>query len=378
MQTIALDPLRPAFLQQQVGTVLVVDEQDDTHALVVHAMRSLNMRVERVSTGADACQRIQAGDIDLVILDHRLPDISAFEVCEQLRGDQRTAMVPVIMLARLNARADRLAALRAGASEFLAKPIDREELLIRARMLLEQRSTRKALEEARTRDWRQESDALRSTFKRYMSPAVADRVLLSGDSTSERCADAIVLFADLRGFTRLSELLDPADLVKLLNEFFERMTRIVHRSGGNVYHFAGDALMAGFGVPTAQPDAAARAVTCGLGMISESQPMFERWPVTVGLGVGINRGEVIAGNVGSADYMSYTLIGDAVNVASRLTTRARAGEVLMSQGVLDSVHASGNTVDAVSLPPLIIRGKEQPLQAYCLTVFKRPRGAVEK
>jgi adenylate cyclase len=378
MTIAALDPLRPTLALQSVGTVLVVDDQDDTHALVAHAMRSLNMRVERATTGAEARQRVQAGDVDLVILDIRLPDVSAFEVCEQFRGDHRTALIPVIVLARFNARTDRLAALRAGASEFLAKPIDREELLIRARMLLEQRNTRKALEEARTRDWRQESDALRSTFKRYMSPAVADRVLLAGDSSSERCADAIVLFADLRGFTRLSELLDPADLVKLLNEFFERMTRIVHRAGGNVFHFAGDALMAGFGVPTPQSDAAARAVSCGLGMISESQPMFERWPVTVGLGVGINRGEVIAGNVGSSDYMSYTLIGDAVNVASRLTTRARAGEVLMSKGVLDSVHESGNTVDAVSLPPLIIRGKEQPLQAYCLTVFKRPRGVVEK
>lgn len=76
--------------------------------------------------------------------------------------------------------------------------------------------------------------------------------------------------------------------------------------------------------------------------------------------------------------MSYTLIGDTVNVASRLTTRARVGEVLMSKGVLDSVHESEHTVDAVSLPPLIIRSKEQPLEAYCLTVFERPRGDREK
>ncbi|MSQ21122.1 MAG: adenylate/guanylate cyclase domain-containing response regulator [Betaproteobacteria bacterium] len=277
MSIVALDPLRQTVQPQKAGTVLVVDEQDDTHALVAHAMRSLNMRVERASTGAEACQRIQLGDIDLVILHHHLLDASAFEVCGKIRGDPRAAAIPVIILAKFNARADRLAALRAGASEFLTKPIDREELLIRARMLLEQRSMHKALEDARARDWRQETDALRSTFKRYMSPAVADRVMHSGASSSERCADAIVLFADLRGFTRLSELLDPADLEKLLNEFFERMTRIVHRSGGNVYHFAGDALMAGFGVPNAQTDAAQRAVTCGIGMIAESQPMFERW-----------------------------------------------------------------------------------------------------
>ena len=149
------------------------------------------------------------------------------------------------------------------------------------------------------------------------------------------------------------------------------MTRIVHRAGGTVFHFAGDALMAGFGVPATQPDAASRAVGCGLRMIAQSRTLFERWPATVGLGIGINRGEVIAGNVGSNDYMSYTLIGDVVNVASRLTTRARAGEVLMSKSVLASIHQWGETLDAVPLPPLTLRGKEQPIEAYCLTVFKR-------
>ncbi len=354
------------------GVVLVVDDQEVIRMIITQTLSELNVRVEHASTGARACERVFAGGVDLVILDIGLPDMNGFAVCERIRRDPRSALIPVIIATGRNSRADRLAALRAGASEFFSKPVDREELLLRARTLLELHSTRKSLEEARAQDWQRQNETLRSTFKRYMPPAVADRVLHGGESPNERCADAMVLFADLRGFTRLSELLDPAELVKLLNEFFERMTIIVHRAGGTVFHFAGDALMAGFGVPAAQPDAASRAVNCGLRMIAESRPMFEHWPVTVGLGIGINRGEVIAGNVGSTEYMNYTLIGDVVNVASRLTVRARAGELLMSKAVFTSVHESGEVLDALALPPITIRGKEQPLQAYCLTVFKRP------
>ncbi len=371
MMLSAPDQSRQTRTAPDAGVVLVVDDQEVIRKIISHVLSELDVRVEHASTGAEACERVFAGGIDLVILDVGLPDTSGFDVCERIRRDPRSAMIPVIMATGLNSRSDRLAALRAGASEFFSKPVDREELLLRARTLLELHATRKALEEVRAAEWRRENDTLRSTFKRYMSPAVADRVLQGDESSSAHCADAMVLFADLRGFTRLSELLDPADLMKLLNEFFKSMTSIVHRAGGTVFHFAGDALMAGFGVPAAQPDAASRAVSCGLRMIAESQPIFERWPVSMGLGIGINRGEVAAGNVGSSDYMNYTLIGDVVNVASRLTTRARAGEVLMSEAVFTSVHESGEAFDAVALPPLTIRGKEHPLQAYCVTVIKR-------
>ncbi len=361
------------------NVVLVVNGEAEVDIAVAQSLRELGVRVKHVSTGAAACERLFAGGIDLVILDIALPDARGIDICERIRRDPRSTMVPVIMTMGPNASADRAAALRVGASEFLAKPVNREELLVRARTLLELRATRRALDQARARERRRQTDTLRSSFKRYLPPVVADPDVTAGGSPSERCADAMVLFADLRGFTRLSELLDPADLLKLLNEFFERMTRIVQRAGGTVFHFAGDALMAGFGVPATQPDAASRAVGCGLRMIAQSRSLFERWPATVGLGIGINRGEVIAGNVGSNDYMSYTLIGDVVNVASRLTTRARAGEVLMSKSVLASIHQWGETLDAVALPPISIRGKEQPIEAYCLTVFKRPEaGAAER
>lgn len=351
--------------------VLVVDDQEDIRLLVSHYLGELGVRVEQASTGAEACARLVAGDIDLVILDIGLPDISGLRVCERIRAAPATALLPVIMATGLNSRDDRLAGFRAGASDFLSKPIDREELLVRSRTLLDLHATRQALEQARAREFKKQSAVLRSTLKRYMSPAVADMVLAGGRVPSKRCADVAVLFADLRGFTRMSEMLDPADLVKLLNEFFERMTFIVHGGGGAVFHFAGDALMAGFGVSEARSDAAAGALYCGRQMISACQPLFVRWPVTVGLGIGINCGEVIAGDVGSADFMTYTLIGDTVNIAARLTARARAGEVLMSAAVLTAARKSGQILETKALPPLFVRGKQLPVEAHGITVVAR-------
>jgi adenylate cyclase len=352
--------------------VLVVDDQEEIRLLVAHYLGELGVRVEEASTGALAIARVAAGGIDLVILDVGLPDMSGLAVCERIRRNPVSALVPVIMATGQNSRDDRLAGFRAGASDFLSKPVDREELLVRTRTLLDLHATRRALEDTRARKFRKQSAALRSTFKRYMSPAVADQVLAGGNAPSKRCLDVAVLFADLRGFTRMSEMLDPADLVKLLNEFFERMTHIVHQRGGAVFHFAGDALMAGFGVEEAASDAAANAVRCGRQMISECQPLFARWPVSVGLGVGINCGEVIAGDIGSADFMTYTLIGDAVNVAARLTARARAGEVLMSAAVLTAARKSGLELDSKALPPLEVRGKQVPVEAHCITIVTRP------
>jgi adenylate cyclase len=352
-------------------TVLIVDDQEDIRLLVSHYLGELGVHVEEASSGAGACARVAASGIDLVILDIGLPDISGLKVCKHIRAAPATALLPIIMVTGLNSRDDRLAGFRAGASDFLSKPIDREELLVRSRTLLDLHATRRALEEARAQKFKRQSAALRSTLKRYMSPAVADLVLAGERVPSKRCAEVAVLFADLRGFTRMSEMLDPADLVKLLNEFFERMTLIVHRCGGAVFHFAGDALMAGFGVSEARSDAAANALHCGRQMIAECQPLFARWPVTVGLGVGINCGEVIAGDIGSADFMTYTLIGDTVNIASRLTARARAGEVLMSATVVTAARRSGQVLETTALPPLHVRGKQLPVEAHCITVVGR-------
>ena len=228
---------------------------------------------------------------------------------------------------------------------------------------------------------RRREEVLRRAVLRYVSPTLAEKILedvqlretlLSADDLR---AHAVVLFADLRGFTSLSECLEPRQVVPLLNEYFSLLTEITVRHDGTVFHMAGDCLMLGFGVPLEQPDSPRRAVRAAQEMLHSFAALAcswrERYGVEAGLGIGINEGDVVAGNIGSSSYMSYTLIGDTVNVAARLCQRARAGEMLFSRALKQSLDELGFDVGATALPPMQLRGRSGVIDIYCVPAAPR-------
>jgi class 3 adenylate cyclase len=228
---------------------------------------------------------------------------------------------------------------------------------------------------------RRREEVLRRTFRRYVSPRLADKILEDAQlrdtllSTEDLRAHAVVLFADLRGFTAISERLEPHLVVPLLNEYFSLLTEITFRHEGTVFHMAGDSLMLGFGVPLEQPDSPGRAVCAAQEMLESFKGLAsswkERYRVEAGLGIGINEGDVVAGNIGSSSYMSYTLIGDTVNVAARLCQRARAGEILFSRALKTSLDELGIEVRATPLPPMQLRGRTGPIDIFCVPAAAR-------
>jgi len=252
----------------------------------------------------------------------------------------------------------------------------RIEALVRAGTL--RRKTAAAQLEA---EIRRREEVLRQTFRRYVSPRVADKILEDSQlrdtllATADSRAHAVVLFADLRGFTSISEQLDAKHVVPLLNEYFALLTEITFRYEGTVFHMAGDCLMLGFGVPLEQPDSAQRAVRAAREMLSSfgelARSWRERYQVEAGLGIGINEGDVVAGNIGSSSYMNYTIIGDTVNIAARLCQRARAGEMLFSSTLKRSLDAHGLDIGATALPPLQLRGRSHPIDIYCVPLDTR-------
>ncbi len=228
---------------------------------------------------------------------------------------------------------------------------------------------------------RRREDVLRRAVRRYVSPQLAERILedvqlretlLSADDLR---AHAVVLFADLRGFTSLSERLEPRQVVPLLNEYFSLLTEITLRHDGTVFHLAGDCLMLGFGVPLEQPDSPGRAVRAAQEMLGTFAALAGSWHarfgIDAGLGIGINEGDVVACNIGASSYMSYTLIGDTVNVAARLCQRARAGEMLFSQSIKQSLDALGVDVGATALPPMQLRGRSRAIDIFCVPAATR-------
>jgi len=237
---------------------------------------------------------------------------------------------------------------------------------------------------------RRREERLRQTFRRYVSPRVADKILadsqlrdtlLAPAPAAEGRAHAVVLFADLRGFTTITEQLDPQRVVPLLNEFFSLLTEITFKYDGTVFHMAGDCLMLGFGVPLEQADSPRRAVGAAREMLQRfaelSSSWRERYQVEAGLGIGINEGDVVAGNIGSSAYMNYTIIGDTVNVAARLCQRARAGEILFSSALKHSLDAHGMDVGATPLPPLQLRGRSNPIDIFCVPLETRLQLSVQ-
>ena len=188
------------------------------------------------------------------------------------------------------------------------------------------------------------------------------------DGVGQARVSGTVLFADMRGFTAVAERLSPSDVVPLLNEYFAMLSTVTREHGGTVFHMAGDGLMAGFGLPLPADDASGRAISAARGMITGFDRLASDWKsrlgIETGIGIGINAGDVIVGDVGAPERPSYTLIGDTVNVAARLVQRARAGEALFSLSVkrsLDPVPAG-----IVELPPLVLRGRTRPVEIYCM------------
>lgn len=338
-----------------------------------------DIAIDAVVSPLEAVASVACRAPDIIVIDTDSDPEVMTQVCGALKTNPVTVSLPLLGLARSGKQ--RLAAFEAGIDDFLTHQVRREEFLVRVRSLLRISATRRQLAAEQLAEEVRRREAIRAAFRRYISPKLADRILASQElrdsffgGTHSR-VQAAVMFADMRGFTALSERLNPAEVVELLNEFFALLTDITFRFDGTVFSMAGDSLMVGFGVPVEQDDGAWRAVQAARLMLVEFATLAHRWyerhRVETGLGIGINVGEVIAGNVGSPSYMNYTIIGDTVNVASRLGQRARAGEMLFSDAVKHSLEEQGLDIAALSLPALMLRGRSSPIDIFCVPSSQR-------
>jgi len=234
-----------------------------------------------------------------------------------------------------------------------------------------------------------EKEVLRKTFEAYFPPAVVGKLVSNPELAAGKGQkkELTVLFSDIEGFTGYSAALHPDEIQRLLNEYFDAMVEIVFKYEGTVDKYIGDGLMVFFGDPEPQPDHALRCVRAAIEMQKKTDELRRRWSavgsIPIRIRIGINTGEVVVGNMGSARRLSYTVLGSAVNLAQRLERSASPGGILISQRTCDLVKGS---VSVRSLGAIAVKGIGGEIPIYEIlegkgedpeTFMDRPQSSME-
>ena len=369
------------------GRILVVDDQRANVEMLSELLRSRGYEVFAAYDGEEALRRVAEHNPDVVVSDIRMPVMDGYELCQRLRDDPATALLPVVLVTSMEDRDghdERVKGIECGADDFLTKPVRYAELFARVRSLLrvktlqdevrrqseELRSWNETLEQ-RVREQVAAIDRL-AQMKRFFSPPVAEAIIAGGaDVLEPHRTEITAVFLDLRGFTAFTDRAAPDEVMDLLGAYHEALGRIVDRYAGTLEHFAGDGVMIFFNDPLPVDQPAVRAVRMAFDLQQAFLPIAQAWQLrghTVALGVGIAQGEATLGVIGFEQRWEYAAIGAIPNLAARLCGQARGGEILIDAVTYADV---GDVADAEAAGPLSLRGFTQPIPAFRLLRLKK-------
>jgi adenylate cyclase len=341
-------------------TILIADDRPESVQLVHDLLTMEGYEVVTAQDGREALDRIYQHSPDLILLDLNMPELNGYEVCQQLKADPLTADIPVLMLTAWSELEYRVKGLQLGAEDYLAKPFDYRELMARIRTRLRAKQEADRL--------RAVQRMIRETFERYVPPHVVERLLSDPSQVSLGGAQQIVtvLFADLRGYTTLAEMLRPDRLVDVLNGHLTVAAQAVLAFDGTISQYAGDLVMAIFNAPLPQPDHALRAAQAALQLRQEMTGYHAGMPAELRMdfGIGIASGEAVVGNIGAKELLHYTAIGDTVNLAQRLEEIAVGGEILLNETARQLLDNTSAQVEPRGITS--IRGRSESAAIYAL------------
>jgi len=317
------------------ATILVVDDNELNRDLLSRRLSKQGFHTPLANDAFEALEWLDENHCDLILLDIMMPGMSGIEMLEKVRQTRNASELPVIMATAKDTREDIVGALRAGANDYVTKPIDFPVVLARVNTQLD---LKRANDRARAlaADLEKRNEFIRSVFGRYLTDEIAETLLDSPEGLAlggER-REMSILMADIRGFTRMSAQRDPEDVVRIVNNFLQPMTEVVLCHGGTIDEFIGDAILVLFGAPSPMPDHASRAVACAIEM-QLSMPRVNELNhrdllPEVATGIGINSGEVVVGNIGSEMRAKYGVVGHNVNFTARIESVTEGGQILVS------------------------------------------------
>ncbi len=351
-------------ISDDIVKILVVDDNRENIALVRDILEVAEYDVVEVHNGPKALEAVPKVQPDLILLDVNMPIMDGFQVCRVLKEDESTHHIPVIMLTAQSDIDSRVQGIKSGADDYLTKPYSPRELLARVERSLRSKVANDTMR-ATQEHLREQQEIIKNTFSRFVARSVVEELLRDPNriKLGGQLQEVTVLFADLQGFTSLSEHTEPQQLLQLLNSYHTFMVKLILKYGGTVDKFLGDGLMAMYNTPIQQDDHIARAVKTALHIqddlywFAQELPEEQRMKVNF----GIHTGDAIVGNVGSENLMDFTAVGDTVNVAARLQGVAEEGEILVSAPVFE---ATQDFVFGRTRGHLSVKGRREGIDAY--------------
>ena len=332
--------------------LLVADDNKVNRLLLGRSLEQLGHRVAMAENGRVALEMLRRDRYDLLLLDMEMPEMTGFEVLEQLVADLQLRDLPVIVTSSLEGVAHVARCIELGADDYLPKPVN--AVLLKARI-------NSSLEKKRLRD--QQKDLVR----RFATSEVADDLQRSGFSLGGKRVVGTVMFCDIRGFTSITEQQSPEETIELLNTFYTLMFDAISGCGGVVNQMVGDGLMSIFGAPLPLADPRGSAVRAAREM-SELIALLNVEREAAGkaalrIGIGIATGEMVAGYTGTQERATYTCIGDTVNLAARLEAHTKVAQraILIDAATCAALEAQAQ-VEAIG--EVLLKGKSAAVQVF--------------
>ena len=371
-------------MTQPLAKILVVDDTPQNVKLLADLLTVKGYAVVTAASGEEALARVEVERPDLVLLDVVMPGMSGYEVCKRIRADAANGILPIVMVTALDPSGERIKGLEAGADDFLTKPINLPELLARVRSLLRIKQLYDTVEtqsaqlaelnrtlEERVADQVGQLERL-SRLKRFFSPQLAEAIVSGGadDPLRTHRRDVTVVFLDLRGYTAFAETAEPEEVMGVLREYHREMGTLVLAHEGTLERFAGDGMMVFFNDPVVVPNPEERAVRMALSMRDRVADLAAAWRkrgYDLDVGLGIAKGFATIGAIGFEGRWDYGAIGSVTNLAFRLCSEARAGQVLVTKRVVAAIE---DLVESELVGELALKGFSRPVATVALLKLK--------
>lgn len=372
------------------ASILVVDDTPANLTLMTGLLQD-DYQV-RAATSGEKALKIACSDTppDLILLDIMMPEMDGHEVCRRLKADEKTRDIPIIFLTAMSEIEDEEKGLMLGAVDYITKPVSPPIALARIRSHLSLYHSLRSLElsketireqaeqlkilnlglEKRVEDQGSQLDRL-SIMKEFFSPQISEAIVGRGmDIFKTHRVNITVVFLDLRGFTYFSDNAEPEEVMAVLGDYHEVMGSIINATQATVGHFAGDGLMVYFNDPLPQKGHIEIAAKMCLRMIEEFKPLMQKWRkqgFDLDLGIGFANGYATLGTIGFDGRRDYACIGSVCNLAARLCSEAKGGQILTN---LKTYLQIDEIVIGHEVEDLNLKGFSKPVQTIELISLK--------